>query len=76
MLGYIPKGQHHFGKRYAKGSNEAIADFELDQNTRRRKMQDMRAIAALQAGEMNISDLPAEAQNQVYLSVKCMLESK
>ena len=51
LTGFIPKGEHYFGKRYADTCLSAIADFQTDQNRHRKKTQDLRTIADLQSGK-------------------------
>ena len=54
--GYIPKGEHYFGKPYADTCLSAIASFQGDQVKHHRKIQDLRTIADVQAGK----EVPAE----------------
>ncbi|CAH3014832.1 unnamed protein product, partial [Porites evermanni] len=49
--GYIPKGEHYFGKPYADTCLSAIADFQSDQLKHHRKIRDLRTIADLQKGK-------------------------
>ena len=49
--GYIPKGEHYFGKPYADTCLSAIADFQGDQLKHHRKIRDLRTIADLQRGK-------------------------
>lgn len=49
--GYIPKGEHYFGKPYADTCLSAIASFQGDQIKHHRKIQDLRTIAELQTGK-------------------------
>ncbi|XP_070531586.1 ciliary microtubule inner protein 2B-like [Ptychodera flava] len=51
--GYIPKGQHYFGTRYADSSLNAISDFERDQRAHSQKMDELRMINAIQSGRMS-----------------------
>lgn len=54
--GYIPKGEHYFGKPYADTCLSAIASFQEDQVKNNRKIRDLRTIAELQKGK----DVPKE----------------
>lgn len=47
--GYIPKGQHYFGSRYAEICQSAIADFESYQRSYSGKCQEMRTVSAMQS---------------------------
>ena len=49
--GYIPKGEHYFGKPYADTCLSAIASFQEDQVKHHRKIRDLRTIAELQRGK-------------------------
>jgi len=49
--GYIPKGEHYFGKPYADTCLSAIASFQSDQLKHHRKIRDLRTIAELQRGK-------------------------
>jgi len=46
--GYIPKGLHHFGCRYAETCHYAISGFEEDQQKHQAKMEEMRMLSKLQ----------------------------
>lgn len=48
--GFIPKGEHHFGNRYAETCLSAVADFEKDQDVCRQHLQDLQTVRALQSG--------------------------
>ncbi|XP_061184601.1 ciliary microtubule inner protein 2B-like [Saccostrea echinata] len=48
--GFIPKGQHYFGKRYALNSRNAIIDFEIDQQAHQHKMNELKLTTAIQSG--------------------------
>ncbi|XP_077986083.1 ciliary microtubule inner protein 2B-like [Glandiceps talaboti] len=50
--GYIPKGQHYFGTRYAESSLNAISDFERDQRAHSRKMAELQHINNIQSGRI------------------------
>ncbi|PFX14218.1 protein FAM166B-like [Stylophora pistillata] len=54
--GYIPKGEHYFGKPYADTCLSAIASFQEDQVKNHQKIRDLRTIAELQKGK----DVPKE----------------
>ena len=63
LPGFIPKGEHYFGKRYADTCLSAIADFQTDQNSNRKKKQELRSIADLQSGRTVPRDvLPQDTQ--------------
>lgn len=49
--GYIPKGEHYFGKPNADTCLSAIASFQEDQVKHHLKMRDLRTIAELQRGK-------------------------
>lgn len=66
--GYIPKGEHYFGKPYADTCLSAIANFETDQLKHHKKMRDLRTIAELQGGK----DVPRELiLGEVRIRTKC-----
>ena len=47
--GYIPKGLHHFGCRYAEACHYAISGFEGDQQKHQDRIIEMRTVAQLQS---------------------------
>ena len=51
FLGYIPKGEHYFGKPYADTCLSALANFQKDQMKHHKKMQNLRTITDLQGGQ-------------------------
>lgn len=65
--GYIPKGEHYFGKPYADTCLSAIASFQEDQVKHHRKIRDLRTIAELQRGK----EVPQE-----LLSDKTLITTK
>lgn len=65
--GFIPKGEHYFGKPYADTSLSAIASFQEDQVKHHRKIRDLRTIAELQRGK----EVPQE-----LLSEKTLITTK
>ena len=58
--GFIPKSEHHFGKRYAETTLSAVANFEGEQEFNRRRLQDLQTIQALQSGQT----VPSEKLNE------------
>ncbi|XP_033642971.1 protein FAM166B-like [Asterias rubens] len=50
--GYIPKGEHYFGDRYAENSRNAIAEFERDQRCHKGKTDAMQRVRHIQAGRV------------------------
>ncbi|XP_072015927.1 ciliary microtubule inner protein 2B-like [Amphiura filiformis] len=50
--GYIPKGQHYYGDRYAEIALNAISDFEKDQIDHSAKISSMRRIRYIQEGKV------------------------
>lgn len=56
LLGFIPKHQHYFGKRYAESVNNAISDFESDQRAHNQRIAELRLTDALQSGKMEKKD--------------------
>ncbi|XP_071096287.1 ciliary microtubule inner protein 2B-like [Haliotis cracherodii] len=66
--GFIPKGQHYFGTRYAEGCRNSICDFELDRRTYKGKMQELTDLEALQTGRTPRTqrDLPPLKTKQVH----------
>ncbi|XP_028410962.1 protein FAM166B-like isoform X1 [Dendronephthya gigantea] len=58
--GFIPKSEHHFGKRYAETSLSSVASFEADQEFNRRRLRDLQTVQALQTGE----EVPGELINE------------
>ncbi|CAH1786661.1 unnamed protein product [Owenia fusiformis] len=64
--GYIPKGQHYFGSRYAENSLNAQSDFELSRRKRSEDRQELRDIASIQSGRMKVD----KTTNPKLLSVK------
>ena len=44
MIGYIPKGLHHFGCRYAETCHYAISGFEQDQHKHQALVEEMRSV--------------------------------
>ena len=58
--GFIPKSEHHFGKRYAETSLSAVANFETEQESHRRRLQDLHTVQELQCGQQ----VPTEKVNE------------
>lgn len=61
ILGFIPKSEHYFGKRYAENCGNAISDFENDQRKHNKELQMLKTLDALQSGKMephNVDELP------------------
>ena len=56
IIGFVPKNQHYFGKRYAENCTNAASDFENDQRKHNQKIQDLRVTEALQAGKVCPTD--------------------
>ena len=51
LSGYIPKGEHYFGKPYADTCLSAIASFQGDELKHHRNIRDLRTIGELQRGK-------------------------
>ena len=51
MIGFIPKGQHYFGCRYAESSRYAIGSFENDQQSCQSKMDELQMLSRQQQNE-------------------------
>ncbi|XP_038045614.1 protein FAM166B-like [Patiria miniata] len=54
--GYIPKGEHYFGDRYAENCRNAIAEFEQDQRSHQAKTTAMQRVRHIQAGRIQPTD--------------------
>ena len=59
--GYIPKGQHYYGDRYAEIALNAISDFEQDQIDHRVKIAAMTRLRDVQEGR----DPPNDKERKV-----------
>ena len=60
VVGFVPKVQHHFGKRYTENCMTAVAEFEGDQRNHNQRIAELRLSAALATGKMerkNFADL-------------------
>ncbi|XP_067662218.1 ciliary microtubule inner protein 2B-like [Haliotis asinina] len=66
--GFIPKGEHYFGTRYAEVCRNSICDFELDHRAHKGKMQELTDLEALQTGRAPRTkrDLPPLKTKQLH----------
>ena len=56
--GFIPKGQHYFGNRYAVICKGAISDFERDHQLYKNNATELKLTEAVQSGKIDKSQVP------------------
>ena len=56
--GFIPKGQHYFGNRYAIICKGAISDFEGDHQLYKSNANELKLTEAVQSGKIDKSQVP------------------
>ena len=73
VSGFVPKVQHHFGKRYTENCISAISEFEGDQRQHNQRIAELRLSAALASGKMerkNFADLELPVNNRQRVTSK------
>ena len=68
--GYIPKGLHHFGCRYAETCHYAISDFDKDQQKHQAKMEELRTQGKYQSVPQPSDDSARNAMHLCSLNLK------
>ena len=66
FTGFIPRGQHYFGNRYAIICKGAISDFENDHQLYKNNANELKLTEAVQSGKIDKSQVP-----NLPVSYKC-----
>ena len=56
--GFVPRGQHYFGNRYAIICKGAISDFERDHQLYKKNANELKLTEAVQSGKIDKSKVP------------------
>lgn len=74
FIGFIPRSEHYFGKRYAETCKSAITDFEVDQREYDSKLKNMKLTEVMQQGKQ-VTDEDGKPMPVCIMIVRVMVAS-